>query len=212
MSSGFSQPSSGFEAPPPLVLASASPTRRRLLEGVGIACSAEPAAVDEAAVKASLRAEGGAVDDAARTLAELKALRISKRKRSALVVGADQILVSDGNWLDKPADLHEARVQLESLRGRQHELVTAACVARDEDVLWRHVARARLTMRPFSDQFLAGYLEELGETALESVGAYQLEGLGAQLFARIEGDFFVILGLPLLELLEFLRGHGVVAR
>src|SRR5690606_10859737 len=124
--------------------------------------------------------------------------------------GADRMLACAGRWFGKPADRAAARAQLLALRGRTHDLVTAAVVLRDGTRLWQHVERASLTMRPVSDAFVESYLAALGDDAMRSVGAYQLEGLGAQLFARVEGDFFTILGLPLLPLLDFLRGHGTL--
>jgi septum formation protein len=201
---------SGGPAAARIVLASASRARARLLEAAGVAVLAVPAGVDEAEVKLSLHAAGAGPGEVAETLAEMKALRAARRHPGALVVGADQVLACDGVLFDKPADLAAAANQLRSLRGRRHELVSSAVAVRDGQRLWHHTDRARLTMRAFSEAFVARYLEACGETALESVGAYQLEGLGAQLFARVDGDYFTILGLPLLPLLDFLRGQGVL--
>ncbi len=193
-----------------VVLASASAARARLLERAGLEVVRDPAGIDEAAVKASFRQEGLDAASCAAALAEAKAVRVSARHAEALVIGADQILVHDERWLDKPRNKAEARAQLASLRGARHELVTAVVVAQNGAAIWRQVDSAFLYMRSFSDEFLSAYLATAGDEVLASVGAYQLEGLGAQLFARIEGDYFTILGLPLLPLLEFLRGHGVV--
>ena len=193
-----------------VVLASASPARAKLLEGVGLEVVRDPAGIDEAAVKASFREEGLDAANCATALAEMKAVRVSARHGEALAIGADQILVHDERWLDKPRDVEEARAQLAALRGTRHELVTSVAVAQNGAAIWREVDRAFLYMRAFSDEFLAAYLAAGGDEVVASVGAYQLEGLGAQLFSRIEGDYFTILGLPLLPLLEFLRGHGVV--
>jgi septum formation protein len=190
-----------------LVLASASAARAAILENAGFRVTRVPAAIDEDEVKAAFRREGGDAATCATALATAKAERISRRHRGALVVGADQMLVCGDVWFDKPPDLDHARAQLVALRGRTHELVTAAVVFRDGADLWHHVARARLTMRPFSDAFLDEYLAAAGERVLGSVGAYQLEGLGVHLFSRIEGDYFTILGLPLLPLLDFLRAQ-----
>jgi septum formation protein len=198
------------ERPAPLLLASASPTRARLLRAAGVPFQVDAAAVDEAEAKRSLAAEGANAGETALALAQLKARRISARHPGALVLGADQVLECDGERFDKPADIGEARAQLRALSGRAHSLHSGAVVLRDGESLWRTVDRARLVMRPLSEAFIAGYLERMGPAALQSVGAYQLEGLGAQLFARVEGDHFTILGLPLLPLLDFLRGHGVV--
>jgi len=193
-----------------LILASASEARALLLERAGLIMRHEAARIDEEEIKASFRAAGAEPATCAAALAEAKAQRISHRHEGALVIGADQMLVCDGAWFDKPRDLTQARAHLIALRGRTHELVTAVCVTRNGAVLWHLVDRPRLTMRRFSDAFLDDYLAAVSETALASVGAYQLEARGAQLFARVEGDFFSILGLPLLPLLDFLRGHGAL--
>jgi len=193
-----------------LVLASASASRARILAAAGLAFEAYPVSLDEAAVKDSFHREGRSAADCAAALAETKARRASARYPGALVIGADQMLVCGGQWFDKPKDLPTARAQLLALRGKRHELPTAAAVLRDGAVLWRVVDTPALTMRDFSDAFLDGYLAALGEKALASVGAYQLEGLGAQLMARVEGDHFAIQGMPLLPLLEFLRGQGAL--
>ena len=194
----------------PVLLASGSRIRLELLERAGVAVTAEAAAVDEGEIKAAFQADGAAVENCAEALAALKAKRISERHPEALVIGADQMLHCDGIWFDKPADLEAARSHLQALRGRTHRLVTAAVVMHGGSQLWHVVSQARLTMRPFSEAFLDDYIERAGAAVLGSVGAYQLEGLGAQLFDRVEGDFFTILGLPLLPLLEFLRGYGVI--
>ncbi len=197
---------------PTVVLASASRARLELLLRAGVATRAAPAHVDEHEVRASLRAEKAGVEDAAETLAELKARKVSRHASDALVIGADQILDCDGAWFDKPPDRVRAAADLRALSGKRHSLATAVCVVRDGVRLWHHRESARLTMRPLGDAFVEAYLDAVGVDALASVGAYQLEGLGAQLFSRVEGDYFTILGLPLLPLLEFLRNHGVVAR
>ncbi len=195
-----------------VVLASASASRRALLAAAGIDVLVDPAHVDEAALKASLAAEGSSPAAIAEALAELKATRVSARQAGRLVIGCDQILECQGRSFDKPADLAAARRQLQELRGQTHSLYSAAVALRDGARLWHHVGRADLSMRQFSDSFLDSYLAAAGSAATASVGAYQLEGLGAQLFDRIEGDYFTILGLPLLPLLEFLRGQGEIPR
>jgi len=201
---------SGSALGPVLVLASASAARAAMLAAAGVPAETQPARIDEAAVKAALLAESAPPRDIADKLAELKALRVSARRPGRLVLGADQVLVRHGRLYDKPGDRAAARAQLAELRGGTHELLSAAVVARDAQPLWRHVGSARLTMRPFTDRFLDEYLDRLGDLALTSVGCYHLEGLGAQLFSRVEGDFFTVLGLPLLELLGFLRAHEVL--
>jgi nucleoside triphosphate pyrophosphatase len=201
------------DSAPPVVLASASVTRARLLSAAGIAFERRPAAIDEGAIKQALRAEAVPAADAAVALAELKARRVADHgPAAAIVLGADQILSCEGRWFDKPRDLTEARAQLEQLAGRRHELSTAVVAFRGGARIWHQVSIARLWLRRCSAAFLESYLEAVGEEALASVGAYQIEGLGAQLFARIEGDPFAILGLPLLELLEFLRDQGTLPR
>jgi septum formation protein len=194
-----------------LVLASASTVRAAMLSAAGIEVEIMPARIDETAFKQAMLAEGASPRDLADKLAELKALRISARQPGRLVLGADQVLVHDGQVFDKAQSRAEARAQLLALRGQTHKLLSAAVVALDGRPVWRHVGTARLTMRSFSEAFLDAYLENIGDLALQSVGCYHLEGLGAQLFARVEGDHFTVLGLPLLELLGFLRAREVLA-
>ena len=195
---------------PAVVLASGSKTRAEMLERAGLRITLAPAAVDEEEIKLAARAEGIGVDEVAETLAELKAQRVTRKHPGALVIGAAQMLECEGRWFDKPAGRDAARQQLKDLRGKTHRLDSCAVVVRDGERLWHQVDRARLAMRPFSDAFLESYLDRAGDGVLHSVGAYQLEGLGAQLFQRVDGDFFTILGLPLLPLLGFLRVHGVI--
>ena len=195
-------------ARPEIILASQSEARAAVLAAAGLRFTARAARVDEAAVKESMRQEGADAADAALALAGLKARRI--REAEALVIGADQILVCDGAWYDKPADVAAARTHLMALRGRVHTLVTAVVCARGGQEVWRHVARPTLRMRRFSEAFLEEYIAAEGKALLGSVGAYRLEGLGVQLFEAIEGEYAAILGLPLLPLLGFLRQHGVL--
>lgn len=195
---------------PPLVLASGSRTRQEILRQAGLDVPSDPPAVDEAGLKAALAAEDASAAEVAEALGELKATRVSARRPGALVLGADQMLDCDGHWFDKPDTLDAARTQLLALRGKTHRLISAAVIVRDGRRIWHHIAEARLTVRPFSEDFLDWYLDQVGGRALTSVGAYQIEGVGAQLFSRVQGDYFTILGLPLLPLLEFLRGWGVV--
>jgi len=196
---------------PRLILASASPSRAAVLRQAGLPALSEPAQVDETEVKAALQAEGAGAREVAETLAELKAQKVSRRRPGAFIIGADQMLECEGVWFDKPADLAEAAEHLRSLSAKTHSLISAVCVVHDGARLWHHTDEARLTMRPLSEDFITAYLAAVGPAALTSVGAYQLEGVGAQLFARVEGDFFTILGVPLLPLMDFLRGHGVIA-
>ena len=191
-----------------VILASQSVARLAVLRAAGVTVEARPARVDEAAVKAGGRAEGAEAEEVAFMLAGLKASRI--REAGAAVIGADQMLVCEGTWFDKPATMTEARCHLQALRGRAHELVTAVVVHRDGVEIWRHLARPRLRMRAFSDAFLEAYLALEGETLLSTVGAYRLEGPGIRLFDRVEGEHGAILGLPMLPLLGFLGQTGVL--
>lgn len=199
-------------ASPPILLASASVARRAVLSQAGLRFDTRVAGVDEAAIKESAQAAAMPAEDAAILLADAKAERIAARAPDALVIGADQLLVCEGQWFDKPPDIAAARSQLQRLRGREHELVTALVCHRAGQRIWQHVAKPRLRMRDFSDAFLDAYLAAEGDALLTSVGAYRLEGLGVHLFDRIEGDQPAILGLPLLPLLGFLRQHGVLLR
>ena len=192
-----------------LILASASPSRRELLANAGLSFEIEPSGVDEDEVKLSLLGERASPQDIATTLAEMKAARVSSRHPAALVIGADSTLACNGRLFDKPPTLAAARAQLSALGGQTHELVSSVVVAQNGARLWHATERARLTMRPFTDSFLDAYLARAGNAVTASVGAYQLEGLGAHLFSRIDGDYFTILGLPLLPLLSFLAEHGV---
>jgi septum formation protein len=196
---------------PRLILASASTARRAVLLAAGLSFTVQPAAVDEAEMKRSARAEGAKAEAAAELLAALKAARIARREPDALVIGADQILVCDNEWLDKPDGIEAARAQLRALRGKSHVLATAVVCQRGDARVWHTIARPRLTMRAFSDAFLDDYLAAEGAAIGSSVGAYRLEGLGIHLFDRIEGEHAAILGLPMLALLGFLRQHGVLA-
>jgi septum formation protein len=195
---------------PRIILATASPARRAVLAAAGILFTAQAAAVDEASIKESAQAEGLSPAETAMLLAEAKAQRIARRDPEAVVIGADQMLVCEGRWFDKPADMATARDQLLALRGRPHELVTAMVCWRHGERIWQHLAKPRLTMREFSEEFLDAYLAVEGEAVLGSVGAYRLEALGVQLFSAVDGEHSAILGLPLVPLLGFLRGHGAL--
>ena len=197
---------------PPVILASGSAARAALLQAAGIPFMALPAPVDEASLREALRAEGMAAEPAAIALAELKAHHVAARAPAeAIVLGADQILEIEGDWLEKPGDRETAARQLRRLRGQRHRLVSAVVAFRGGARVWHDADVATLSMRPFSEEFLEHYLDAAGPPILGCVGAYQIEGLGAQLMARVEGAYATVLGLPLLPLLQFLRDQGVLA-
>lgn len=192
-----------------IILASQSASRRAMLEAAGVVFSAEAAGVDEESVKAAMIAEGADGRRLADALAEMKAVKVSRRHPTALVLGCDStVAAEDGSLIDKAATREESRAQLQALRGTTHKLTSAAVVALGGEPIWRHVDTAKLTMRPFSDAFLDSYLDAEWPAIRHCVGGYRLEGPGAQLFSRIDGDHFTILGLPLLPLLDWLRVRG----
>lgn len=191
-----------------LTLASGSEIRRQLLENAGLQIDVVPSRVDESALRDSLLAEQTPPRDIADALAELKALRVSSRKPNALVLGCDQVLNLESRLLSKPRSLEEARSQLLDMRGKRHDLLSAAVLCEAGKPVWRHVGVVRMTMREFSEDWLKGYLERNWPEVGASVGAYQLEAEGVRLFSRIEGDYFTVLGLPLLDLLSFLTLRG----
>lgn len=194
---------------PPIILASASRARAVMFADAGVSVSLKPAAIDEKDVKTSFKAAGGSAGEAAIALAELKASRIAASLApDAIVLGADQILTCGEAWFDKPGDRQAARLQLQALSGKQHQLHTAVVALRQGVRVWHHLALSRLWMRPLSQEFLDCYLDAVGSNVLETVGGYHIERLGPHLFTRIEGDHFSILGLPLLQTLAFLRDQG----
>ena len=195
-----------------LILASASQARTLMLKNAGLRFDVQPADIDEAAIRSTF--DDGTADaapsDIAVILAQTKATTISERNTGAVVIGADQILVCDGELHSKPADKTAAREQLLRLRGRTHSLISAVACARDGQVDWYHEDVVHLTMREFSNEFLGTYLALAGDAVTTSVGAYQIEGPGIQLFSKVSGDYFTILGLPLLPLLQYLRTQNIV--
>lgn len=193
-----------------LILASGSAVRTRLLTAAGIAHIVHPADVDEEAVRDAMMSENASHGAIAEALAELKAQTVAQDYPGQLVLGADQILSCDGRVFQKPEGLPGVRAHLKSLMGKEHTLFTAACIVRDGTVVWHHLGQPVLQMRRLSDGFVEDYIAAVGEDVCQSVGAYQLEGRGVQLFSRIEGDFFDILGLPMLPLLEYLRKEQVL--
>ncbi|AKI02903.1 nucleotide-binding protein implicated in inhibition of septum formation [Hoeflea sp. IMCC20628] len=189
--------------PPRLVLASASPFRRALLENAGLTFEIEPAQIDERVIEQTL--DGLTAEDVASVLAEAKAQDVSGRNSGALVIGSDQTLSLDGEIFHKTGTMEEARRRLLQLSGRTHHLNSAIVLAQDGETIWRHVSVAGMTMRNLDPGFIGRHLSNVGDRALSSVGAYQFEGEGIQLFQRFEGDYFTIIGLPMLPLLAKLR-------
>lgn len=191
-----------------LVLASASSSRRMLMENAGLTFQAVAAQIDERAVEREIEHRALGPDELALELACSKALEVSSRFPQALVIGCDQTMSLGQQVFHKPADRDEARANLLSLRGRTHRLNSGIVLVREGREIWRHLSTADLSMRDFSDGFLEDYLVRCGDDVMKSVGCYQLEGIGIQLFNSISGDYFTILGLPLLPLLEQLRTLG----
>ena len=193
-----------------IILASGSAIRKQILDGAGLNYEVIVKPVDEAAIKDSLLAENSRLQDIADALAEAKALRVS-RQTDGFVIGADQIMVMDNQLFDKPKDMDEARERLLSMRGKRHELIGAVVICENGRPVWRHLSKTKLWVREFSNEFLDWYIEQEGEALMKSVGAYRFEGPGAQLFEKVEGGFFAILGLDLLPVLDYLRVRGVIA-
>jgi septum formation protein len=193
-----------------IILASGSPYRRKLLEDAGVDFSVLKPELDERAVEAPLSRTGATPEDVALVLAEAKATAVSEARPDALVIGSDQTLSLGGELFHKPADMEGARSHLLRLSGRTHHLNSAVVLAKNGEAVWRDVAVARMTMRQLSPGFIGRHLSAVGDAALTSVGAYQIEGRGIQLFERIEGDYFTIVGLPLLPLLAALREFGAI--
>lgn len=193
-----------------LILASGSAIRRDIMTGAGLDFDVIVKPVDEAAIKTAMLSDGARPREIADALAEAKALRVS-RQEEGLVIGADQVMVMDGKLFDKPTSTEEARERLQLMRGKRHELVGSVVVASGGAPVWRYVSETKLWMRDFSDTFLEDYLAGEGDLVTKSVGAYRFEGPGSQLFSRVEGDFFSILGLSLLPLLQYLRDCRAIA-
>jgi septum formation protein len=195
---------------PSLVLASSSPFRRMLMENAGLAFEARAAQIDEREIESQLEASGAGPDKVALELARAKALDVSRLKPEALVLGSDQTMSLGERVFHKPKDLNEARRHVLSLSGRTHRLNSAIALVQDGKPIWDHVSHADLTVRPLSEDFVDRYVQRCGDKLLGSVGAYQLEGEGIQLFSDVRGDYFTILGLPLLPLLAKLRELGAI--
>ena len=192
-----------------IILASGSAIRRQILDGAGLNYEVVVKPVDEAAIKAAMLAEGAKPRNIADALAEAKSLRVS-RLMPGLVIGSDQIMEMDGEIFDKPKDMDEARARLWAMRGKAHRLIGATVISENGAPVWRHASKTVLNVREFSQDFLDDYLAREGEGILSSVGGYKFEGRGAQLFSHVEGDFFSILGLSLLPVLDYLRTRGAI--
>jgi septum formation protein len=193
-----------------LILASGSPFRRAMLENAGVPFDVVRPAIDERAVEAPLARSGAGAEDVAQVLAEAKALDVSEKHPDAIVIGSDQTLSLDDRIFHKPEGMEGARRHLLALSGKTHHLNSAVVIAEGGEAVWRHVSVASLTMRELSPAFIGRHLARVGNKALQSVGAYQIEGEGIQLFEKVEGDYFTIVGLPLLPLLRQLRSMSAI--
>src|SRR5690349_5188654 len=193
-----------------IVLASGSPFRKAMLEAAGVDIDVMPATIDERVVEKTLEGTGASPEEVAEVLAEAKALDVSEKQPGRLVLGCDQTLSLGDELFHKPKDMEDARRHLLKLSGRTHQLNSAAVLARNGEAIWRHVGVANLTMRNLDPAFIGRHLARVGPMALNSVGAYQIEGEGIQLFEKVDGDYFTIVGLPLLAVLRALRSMGAI--
>lgn len=199
-----------FSVAAPVILASGSAVRGALLRQAGVAFTADPPDLDESIIKNAGLAAGDTVAAVAQKLAEAKAATVVEKHPGGYVIAADQMLEFDGRWLDKPRTGAEAGARLREFSGKSHQLITAVVLRKDEQTLLNYTGYAKLSVRPLSDAFIAAYLEAMGDEVCRSVGGYQLEGLGSHLFDAVEGDFFTILGLPLLPLFTVFRQEGIL--
>lgn len=192
----------------PIILASTSKIRRQLLRNAGVDFESDTPRLDEETIRAALLAQGSKPRDIADALAEGKAMKLSTKRPDALVIGCDQVLDFEGNLLSKPDTPEDAREQLARLRGKRHALMSAAVICHQGRPIWRHIGQVRLSMHEVSDAYLDGYIERNWQSIRHAVGGYKLEEEGVRLFSRIEGDYFNVLGLPLVELLSYLSASG----
>lgn len=195
-----------------IIIASKSSTRRKLLQQADIKCEFIPANIDEDTIKKSLISEGASSADIVDTLAEYKALKIANKFPIDLVIGSDQVLICNNQIISKANNLKEAELTLKLLRGKPHTLLSAAVIYENAKPVWRTTSRAQLFMRDFTDEYLENYINISGQKVLSSVGCYLLEDIGVNLFNRIQGDYFTVLGFPLLEVLDFLRQKGLIMK
>jgi len=196
-----------------VILASASQIRLMVLKNAGVSCDVRPADIDETGIKQAMKRDRDFSNtDLAALLARSKAISISQSYPAKIVIGADQILECETKSFDKPENPSQARDHLLELRGKTHSLISAVCCALDGEIIWSLEDEALLTMRDFSNEFLGTYLASMGDDVMHSVGGYKIEGLGLQLFEEIKGDYFTILGLPLLPLLAFLRSREILLK
>ena len=192
-----------------LILASGSAIRAEMLRNAGVSFAVDPATVDEGEIRDAMLSQGSEAIDIAKALAVAKAQQIAAKYPDDLVLGADQVLVCEGRLFEKPTSTSDAADQLRVLRGKQHELISAVALFEENKLVWQTAERVQLRMRDFSDSFLKKYVTSQGDDLLTTVGSYKLEGAGAQLFTRVEGDYFSVLGLPLLEVLAILRTKNI---
>lgn len=195
-----------------LILASGSPFRKQLMEAAGLTFAAEPARIDEREIESPLVASGASPEGVAAALARAKAEDVAGRNPQAFVIGSDQVMSMDGRLFHKCTSVDIAREQLRSMRGKTHRLSSAISIVRSGQEVWSHISVADLTFREFTEAFLDSYIADAGPKVLLTVGAYSYEGLGQQLFEKVEGDFFTIIGLPMLPLLAALRDLAIIPR
>ncbi len=194
---------------PPLILASSSKIRQQILKNAGFDFLVIPANIDESLLKKSCQENSEMAKICAQKLALLKAKSVSEKKPNAWVIGCDQLLSCEGKWFDKPSNIKEAYQDLKFLRGKTHILHTATTIFANNKPIYRHLSEPKMTMRNFSDEFLENYCKSMGQGLLQSVGCYQIENIGIQLFSKIQGDYFAIMGLPIVELSNFLNANKI---
>jgi septum formation protein len=196
----------------PIILASGSETRKKLLQNAGVSFEAIAARVDEHSIRDALVFEGASPRDLADTLAEMKARKVSEKRPDALVIGCDQVVDFEGRVIGKSETCESLKQQLREMRGKEHNLLSAVVIYHEAEPIWRHIGKVRMTVRNFSDRFLDDYLDRNWPDVRHAAGGYMLEGEGVRLFSSVNGDYFTVLGLPLVELLSFLTERGAILR